>query len=252
MPLGGARAAMLSQHGVATFTPADLPNLVHWWHAVNSTKTGSPGNIAQINDLVGSLHLAQATGTQQPDDNGRTVNSKVALDFDGDDTLTVATGPSVSANGTAYVFWIGQIDALVNADMLLHTGGFSSTQDGFCLLLDNGNAASGRLALHWANGSAADTYRPTTPVLGTTTPHLVECWIIGTNGGVNIAIDGVDGAGATNTIGYNTPDEVDWFSRGGLNPLDGAGCEMGICTSVPNSGNRASLLAYAQSYWGTP
>jgi hypothetical protein len=246
---GVAAAAVVAP----TWTPADLPGLVHWWHSVLSAKTSSLGAVSQINDLVGSLHLTQGTGAAQPTDNTRTINGKVALDFDGsDDALNGATGASLTANGTAYVFWIGKVDTLVSADMLFHTGGFTAGNDGFCLSCHS--AGGGRLLLSWSNGTTGETYGPTTPVITTTGPHLVECWIIGTTGGANFAIDGVDAAGATNTVGYATPEELNWFTRAGtLNELDGAGCEWGIVNgAVPGSSDRADLLAYAQDYWGTP
>jgi hypothetical protein len=234
----------------APWTPADLPGLVHWWHAELSTKTGSPGAISQINDLVGSLNLVQADGTRQPTDNVATINSEIALNFDGTDSLRVVTGPSVSANGTLYAFWIGKIDSLVDFDMLWHTGGSAAGNDGVCLRL---NSTAGRLMLMWSNGTTAETYSPAGNLVGTSGPHLVEAWVIGTTGGVNIRVDGVLQAGATNTVGFNTPEETDWFARAGtLNLLDGQGGEWGIATTVAAGADATNLLAYSQSYWGTP
>jgi hypothetical protein len=235
-----------------TWTPADLPSIVHWWHAVDSTKTGSPGDISQLNDRIGAAHLTQVTGTAQPDDNTRTINGKVALDFDGGDTLTTTTDPSVSVNGTVYGWSVVKIDTLVDADFIFATGGFTAGDDGFSILLDNGNAASGRLELNFSNGTTQIRHRPTTPVVGTTNPHLVEFWIIGTTGEVNLAIDGTDATAyaPARTTGYGGPDDITIMARVAGNQLDGAWCEAGLCTAVPNSTNRAQLLAYAQAYWG--
>lgn len=237
----------------AAFTPASLTGLQHRWHAVDSTKTGSPGAISQLNDMIGSLHLTQATGTRQPTDNTVTINGKVALNFDGDDAL-VAGAPSVSANGTVYGFIVVKVDTLVDSDALWHSGAATAANDGFMLALDQtGGSPNGQLMLNWANGTTLEQLRPATPVIGTTTPHLIEFWVIGTNGGANFAVDGVDAAGATNTVGYGTPDDMDIMARSNdLNNTDGVWCEAGLCTAVPNASNRSALLAYAQSYWGTP
>lgn len=234
------------------FTPADLPSIVHWWHAVDSPKTGSPGDISQIDDLVGSYDLTQAVGAAQPDDNTRTVNGKVSLDFDGGDQLGSVSAPSVSNNGTVYGFVIAQADALVDSDMFINTGAVTAGDDGFNLRLDESSGETGRLQLNWANGTTLEAHRPSTPVIGTSAPHLIEFWIIGTTGGVNIAVDGTDATGGTNTVGYGSPDSIGIMARAGAttNAMDGAGCEWGLCTAVPDAGNRASLLAYAQSYWG--
>jgi hypothetical protein len=234
------------------WTPASLTGLIHWWHAVDSTKTGSPGSISQIDDLIGSVDLVQATGGAQPTDNTATINGKVSLDFDGsDDGLHYNSGTSITGNGTAYIFWIGKIDTLVDFDMLFHMGGVTAGNDGLCCRL---NSTAGRLMLMWSNGTTAETYSPAGNIVGTTTPHLVECWVIGTTGGVNIAVDGVDQAGGSNTVGFGTPEEADWFNRAGtLNELDGQGGEWGVVNgAVPGAGERASLLAYSQAYWGTP
>lgn len=236
------------------FTPADLPNIVHWWHAVDSPKTGSPGDISQIDDLIGTLDLVQATGTVQPDDNGRTVNGKAVLDFDGGDYMESASGPSVSANGTYYGFIIVQIDTLVDSDHIMNSGGFTAGTDGLNIRLDdNDGTPGGELRVTWSNGTTLEAIQPATPVVGTAGPHLIEFWVIGTTGGVNLAVDGTDAAGGTNTVGFGTPDEVGIMGRSsGLNQMDGAFCEAGVCTAVPDAGSRAALRAYAQSYWGTP
>lgn len=253
--VGVARAVITRQQAVApAFTPADLPNLVHYWHAVNSSKTGSPGAISQLNDLIGTDHLLQATGANQPTDNTRTINGKVALDFDGsNDNLTAGSPPNISANTTMYKFIVAKVDTLVISDCLFHTGGFSATARGWHIRIDEDNT-NGRLQLSWSDNTTMESYRPTTPVIGTSGPHLIEAWIIGTNGGVNLSIDGTDAAGATNTVGFGSLAlGTGIFGRSGVtNALDGAWCEAGICSAVPDAGNRASLLAYAQSYWGTP
>jgi hypothetical protein len=235
------------------FTPLDLPGLVHYWHAVDSPKTGHPGAISQINDLVGSLHLVQAAGAAQPTSNTRTINGKIALDFDGtDDAMRVATGPSVTANGLIYVFGVWKFDSFADADMLFHTGGASAANDGCCLELE---LAAGRLRQSWANGTTQSTWSPAAALVGTTTPHFIEYWIDGNIG--NFAVDGVDQAGfthATTPHGYATPEETDWFNRGGtLNELDGAGCEWGIVAdTMPSAGDRVSMLSYMRTEWGTP
>lgn len=240
--------------GPPAFTPASLPGIVHWWDAQLSTKTGSPGDISQMNDLIGTKHVSQAVVAAQPDDNTRTINGRVALDFDGADNLTNATAPAVTTNGTVYVAVVAKVDVLAVSDIYVHCGAMTAADDGANIRLDDANGTIGRLQLSWANGTTLESYRPTTPVVGIAGPHFIEVWVIGTTGGVNIAVDGTTAAGATNTVGYGSPDSLGIFARATstTNAMDGVFCSAIVCTAVPSAPNRASLLSYSQSRWGTP
>jgi hypothetical protein len=235
------------------FTPTDLANITAWWAADLSTKTGSPGSISQMNALTGSIHLAQATAARQPTDNTRTINGRVALDFAGDDEMNVSNSLGVSTS--FHLFIVVKFDALADNDVIVNAGPHFNlnTDDGWALVFAaSGQGAAGRLRLRVGNGSAVDTLTASTSLLvGTSVPHLIEAWSIGTTE-MGIAIDGVAETEVPAT-GCSGPDAFVLLSRGSnLNCVDGAFCEAFLCTSQVTGGDLTDARTYLKNRWGTP
>jgi hypothetical protein len=64
MMLGLGLSLSASQRA-SSFDPSKLTNVAHWYRADQGI-TLNAGNVAQWNDLVGTAHLVQATGANQP------------------------------------------------------------------------------------------------------------------------------------------------------------------------------------------
>jgi hypothetical protein len=224
---------------------------VHWWDAVLSTKTGSPGDISQINDLIGSLNLAQATGTSQPDDNTRTLNSLVALDFDGGDSIGISSAPSFSTSFHAFV--VAKIDALADVDIIIDSGPHitADTNDGMSLAL---NGTAGSLRLRCSNGTNVDILTTGTGLVGITLTHLIEAYSVGTTV-MGVQVDGGTATEATPGFGCSGPDSFTLMARSPastLNAMDGALAMAVICNQRITGADLTSMRNYCQTRWGTP
>lgn len=236
----------------AAFTPASIG--VHWWDAQLSTKTGSPGAISQINDLIGSLHLTQATGASQPADNTRTINGLVALDFDGADSLGVSSAPSFTT--AFHIFTVCKFDALVNDDLLIDSGPQATvdTNDGMSCGCPGSNASLGGFRLRVSNNTGADALVAANGTVGTTVQHLVEVYSVGTTK-MGITVDGVNTEDTTITFGCTSPDSFTIMARSpasNLNGIDGAWCMTVVCNQEITGSNLTSMRSYCQTRWGTP
>lgn len=240
--------------GGEAFTPASIASCVHWWDAELSAKTGSPGDISQINDLIGTDHLVQATGSDQPDDNTRTINGLTAFDFDGDDQLAVTSALDITT--AFHVFIVAQFDVLTAAAFLVNAGpSFNlNTNDGWSLGLDESVGGSGRLALRVSNGTGVDDFVASASlVVGTAGPHLIEAWSVGTTE-MGIAIDGVEEINSSMSFGCSGPDEFVMMARaaGGLNNFNGAWGMTVLFDAKVTGNDHDNMLAYATSRWGVP
>jgi len=238
--------------GGAPFSPADLPGVVHWWDAELSTKTGSPGDISQLNDKIGTLHLSNGTSAQQPDDNTRTLNGVTALDFDGGDCLGAAGGPNFTTN--FHMFFVIKFDALADSDFIFDAGPrFDlTTNDGASLHLDG---ASGSILGHVSNGTNWDTVDAPNGSVGTTNTHLIEFYSIGTTK-MGIRIDGNTPTENTSmSFGCASPDAFVICSRSPVGALNNLDCGWGmavVCNQEITGADLTNIQEYCQTRWGTP
>lgn len=234
------------------FTPADLPGVVHWWDAVLSSKTGSPGAISQWDDLVGSLDLTQGTGAAQPTDNTATINSLAAMAFDGTDDAMANAG-AVSVTTSVHLFIVMKFNALVDADCIIDCGPNSfgnETDNGFGFYLDENSGDTGVLTFCVGTG-AAGAELDSSATVGTSNAHLIEAWI-STTAQIGVAVDGSANT-AVPANGMAAPDPIFLAARsGGLNEIPANYGMIVICNQQITGDDLTAMRSYCQTRWGTP
>lgn len=113
-----------------TCDPATYGTVSAWYDASDTSSiTSSSGAVSQWNDKSGNgRNLTQGTGGSQPLDNTRTVNGRVAIDFDGsDDFMTFPSGMYGFHNSSSNTVFIVAANDTPTADHALIGGQVSTT-----------------------------------------------------------------------------------------------------------------------------
>ena len=220
----------------AGWTPASLTALAHWWSAqapANYTESG--GVISQMNDLVGSAHMTQATAGLRPALVASSVNGHPVAQFATDDIL--ATGAAAISDTGSFTVWgiirqdagsAAHVDAVrVNANTG-HSGGWGWNTPAYAFpaltKFDYVHVAYGGGAVP----STAHVFAVTLEA-GTVTQYMNSTSALLDGGalGRNIVAAAL-GTGAAVSV-----------------------CEVGILTTPISAGDWADLHTYAQTRYGT-
>jgi hypothetical protein len=214
------------------WTPVTIASGVSYWDAAVSTLSVSGGLCAQINDLIGTNHLVQATTGQKPTSGADTINSLNALGFDAaDDNLAKA----LTLVQPLTVWAVLKLKAIgTRRDVISGNGGgaiatkLAALPDNWCMFA--GNTADSSIATD-------------------TSVHLVIYRYNGTSSTVQVDAT-TSGLLNPSTAGITSP-----FSLGPQGSGFGADMSLGAAgftSNIVSTTEATKLRTWAQRIWGTP
>ena len=238
------------------FSPLSLPNLKAWYDASDTSTITGGAAVSQWNDKSpNGYHLSQATATKKPSSGTRTLNSLNVIDFDGtNDILTAATASdwtflSNSSASTAFAVFILD-DTNPSAFLTTHTIG---TTIGLSVYYNT------ELGAFVSNGTADVVYNATAQTVSTGNAYAY--WLTDPANATaanrsEIYYNGVlknKNNTATATASSSTPHYA--LSTGGRQnddaySLNGAMCEIIICSGLLSATNITKTKDYLTAKWG--
>jgi hypothetical protein len=236
---------------VLAWTPSSLATLVGWWDASSAaTITSSGGLVSAWASRVGSYSLGQATDANKPTTGTTSTNGLNTLSFDGNDMLSVASF-NLSTTAQITVWFVGTVNSGTDRILVEHGANFNTDRPGFLLYRKSDNK------VEFANQTTAGSASSVTTSTLTTTAKL----IVGTSDfslSTNETATFVNGTEEStrpvnaNSSGNFASKTLFVGARTGIAaPLTGTIAEVGVCSSVLNSSDLASLRTYISSKWGT-
>ena len=217
----------ITRTSAPTFSPTDIPSLVSWHDATDTstiTDSGS-GLVSSWADKSGNGNtFSQGTGTNRPTTGTRTQNSLNVLDFDGNDSMSMASfGGAEGQPNTLYV--AGVFDLLTSNRYMV---------DG----IDAGNREA--LLVTSSNFTALAPFPFLTHGAADTNFHIFKIVFNGAS-----TIIGVDGSDITGNAGAGAIDGLTIGSAyNNLSYMNGAIGEVVFCNAALSAGDEASLETY--------
>lgn len=257
--IGNITAAILSMSSAGGNAPVAGYKL--WLDATDSATITASGNaVSQWSDKsVNASNFTQATGSNQPSTNTRTINGKNVIDFDGtNDFLKCNSSTSIfkylhtSTGGTVFIVGINDSNG-----SFMGNGGASSATTGIYHALSS-NATD----LLITNGAAVPALQFGLTNVGTTAFYLTTKWDGGNATAANRLKESKNGAGFT---GSNTNTATPSSGNSsydmliGANPdisgtpgtyLNGAIGEIIIYEGILSAGDITTVQTYLSTKWG--
>lgn len=220
---------------VASWSPAQLTNPVSWYDASDTaTITASSNAVSQWNDKIGTNHLTQGTGANQPT-TGSTINGKNVVTFNGTSHwMQKLTTPALSQPGTIWAVFK-----------------LSSTA-GSQIFVDGGN---GNRWLLWNQGGQTtfQLYAGGFANTGVNTDTSIHSHVVVFNGASSsYDIDGTPHTPLNAGTGTNAGITLGASEPAGTANMAGAWCELAYTSSAASAPDVALWLTYVRAKWGTP
>lgn len=223
----GLGLSLGARGGGGGFTPAALSGVAHWYRADQGI-TLNAGNVAQWNDLVGSAHLVQATGANQPAYNATDAayNNQPTIQASATGHYLAAAGVSSLQPMTLWI--IGQNSPASTVLVALSTSGPWVANDGthpYCYagtsLIDTAKSANTPNALAAVFNGASSTFG-------------ANDWLTG-------GVSGNAGAGNGSSIGVFATSTGTFSTIGKI-------AELIIQAGVPTAAEKNNMAAYFARY----
>lgn len=237
------------------WTPSQIANQLDWWNFADVASITSASNlISAIAGQRGVVNLTQSTGANKPKTGLHTINGHNVGNFGtaagaGAVTFLDSSGTvSLSTTGM-HLWWIGQITAF-------------DSGSGLTILLDgdpthraafffDGDRGAGHLLSLYSGGP---NYPNESTFAGDTSLHCIVANLVA-GGTSTLYVDGTAynlGAGIASTTitGLRLGQDATYPSN--ENRLSGYTGAAGAGSAPMGTTDLSNLLAYSQSFWGTP
>lgn len=251
--IGGVSDTFSSTTETNFVDPTDDATAIHWYDASNET-TGVTGTGATLSlkDLIGTHHLTTDSGNAPVTGNAAyDVNGLNTIYFDGTKKLWVPAASGIVFPETFHLFHVFYFDPTAYANAQIISIGDYSDGNPVVSVGDTGGGSGTVLRL--SNTGMGFNGFNRTGGIPSTGVHLVEVWATD-NGTISMSLDGETAQTASGTYtgwgGVNV--SLQLFNRSGTAECSGRTCETVICNAIRTASDRAQMVNYLKTKWGTP